>query len=113
LLHLLSPLGVVPTCLIHWLAVLVRLLAVLARLLAVLARLLAVLVRLLAVLIRLLTVLVRFPGEVLASTGQRFRSVDVDLDAALDVLDADDLVTDRAERGKDEIDVPEEHGVIP
>jgi hypothetical protein len=44
-------------------------------------------------------------SELLAAVRERLRSIDVDGDVALDVLDADDLVIDRAERGKDEIEM--------
>ncbi|HWO22727.1 MAG TPA: hypothetical protein VNO30_28400 [Kofleriaceae bacterium] len=71
MLHLLSPLGVLPTC-----------------------------------LIQLLIVLARLADEVLPSPAQRLRTVDIDLDVALDALYADDLVMDGAERGKNEVDVP-------
>jgi hypothetical protein len=61
----------------------------------------------------LLAVLIGLACEVLPAPRQRLGPVYVDLDVALDRLDANDLVMDGAERGKDEVDELEEHGVIP
>ena len=71
-------------------------------------------------LLRLSTLLLRLVAELLVhvlralldAIGLRPQAPRVDLDVALDVLDAKDPVIDRAEWGEDEVDVFEEHGCI-
>jgi hypothetical protein len=98
LLHLLSPLILLVLLLLilrlHGLTVLVDLL--LLRLLTLLT----------SSLLHLLVHAADAAGEVLAAVREGLGSIDIDRDVALDVLDADDLVIDRAERGEDEIEMP-------
>jgi hypothetical protein len=89
LLHLLSPLLV--------LLILLRVLRLLTRL--PLLRLLT------GSLVHLLVVTADLGSGLLAASRERLRSIDIDLEVALEVLGANDLVIDRAERGEDEIEV--------
>jgi hypothetical protein len=53
---------------------------------------------------------VRFADRLRAACLHGLRPVDINLDVALHVLHAHDLVIDRAERGEDELEVFEKHG---
>ncbi|MCX5747993.1 MAG: hypothetical protein NT062_36490 [Proteobacteria bacterium] len=52
---------------------------------------------------QLIRLLARLPSELLAPIHQRLRSIDIDLDVAVNVLDTEDLVIDRPEGSKDEV----------
>ncbi|HEY0193607.1 MAG TPA: hypothetical protein VGC42_20965 [Kofleriaceae bacterium] len=64
---------------------------------------------LLPVLPDLVIDLVRLADHLRAAILQRLRTIDVDHDVALDVLDGEDLVVDRPERSKDKVEVSEKH----
>jgi hypothetical protein len=57
-------------------------------------------------LLHLLVVITDAAGCGFAAIREGLRSIDIDLDVALDVPHPDDLVVDRSERGEDEIDMP-------
>ena len=60
-------------------------------------------------LIELIDVLDLLRGAAL----ERLRAIDIDLDVAVDVLDANELVVRRSKRRKHEVEISQEHGFIP